>query len=74
MSRRIVRGLSAVLDLSGVSYADGRGGATVPKVGLRGGPWKGFRVSGSIELVVGVGGAAGEPLREIGGLEVAYEQ
>lgn len=59
---------------AGVIYADGNGGAVVPRAAIRLGAWRGVSVGASLDLVVGVDGAAGEPLREIGGVQLEYER
>jgi hypothetical protein len=67
-------GVWCELGAAGVVYADGHGAAIVPRAVLRLGPWRGVSVAAALELVVGAANAAGEPLREIGGLELGYER
>jgi len=62
------------LGAAGVVYADGHGAAVVPRGILRLGPRRGVSVAASLDVVVGVGGAGHEPVREIGGLELEYER
>ncbi|HEX8953118.1 MAG TPA: hypothetical protein VF945_14790, partial [Polyangia bacterium] len=72
LARRAHRAVWCELGAAGVAYADGHGAAIVPRAALRLGAWRGFGVTTSLELVVGLGAAAGEPVREIGGLELEY--
>ena len=60
--------------LTGAAFADGRGGAWLPRVGLRAGPWAGFTVEAATELAIGLGAAAGDPLRLLGALALEWER
>ncbi|MCU1277098.1 MAG: hypothetical protein JWM53_644 [bacterium] len=74
VARRAARQVWLEVGAAGVSYADGSGAAVVPRAVVRLGAWRGVTIGASCEMVVGVGAAAGEPLREIGGLELEYER
>jgi hypothetical protein len=74
MARRVTRKMWLELGAAGVVYADGSGAAVVPRTVVRLGAWRGVTVAASCEIVVGVGAAAGESLREIAGLELDYER
>jgi hypothetical protein len=74
IARRIVRGLSAEIGFGGVGYADRVGSAVTPKAALSGGPWKRLSIKATLEMVVGVGAARAEPLREIGSIEIGFAQ
>lgn len=74
LARRAHAGVWCELGAAGVVYADGHGAAIVPRAELRLGPWRGVSVAAALDLVVGVAGAAGEPPRAIGGLELGYER
>jgi hypothetical protein len=67
------RRLRVVLGAMAVGYAVGDGGAAVPRLQLHAGPWGGFTVSPSLELVVAVADARADPVRPIAGLTLAYE-
>ncbi len=66
--------LGAEFGLAWVMYADDRGHALVPRLALRGGPWRGVSVELSGELALGVERAARDPPRPMGGLKLAYER
>jgi hypothetical protein len=74
LSRRAHRVVWCDVGAAGVVYADGTGAAIVPRAGLRLGPWRGVSVGASFEVAVGIGGAAHDPLREIGGVELELER
>ncbi|HWE28174.1 MAG TPA: hypothetical protein VHB97_09240 [Polyangia bacterium] len=74
VARRLHRAVWCEADLDGVVYADGRGAALVPRTVVKLGAWSGVSVGASFEVVVGVGGARPDALREIGGLELEYER
>jgi hypothetical protein len=59
--------------LTGVDFADEPGGALIPRVGIRAGPWSGFSVEPTLEVAVAVGGAR-DPVRAIGGLTLEFER
>lgn len=62
------------LGAASVQYADGSGAAVVPRAALRLGPWRGVSVGASVEVVVPVGAARADAVREIGGLALEYER
>jgi hypothetical protein len=74
VARRVARPVWLEAGAAGVEYADGSGAAIVPRAVVRLGAWRGASVAASCEVVVGAGRAAGEPLREIAGLELEYER
>ena len=74
LARRAHRAVWCELGAAAVTYADDRGGAVVPRAVVRLGPWHGVSVGAALDVVVGVGGAARDPIREIGGLELEYER
>lgn len=74
LARRVAKWLWLEGGAAGVAYADGSGAAIVPRAVARLGAWGGVSVATSCELVVGVGAASGETLREIAGLELEYER
>ena len=73
-ARRLARPLWLELGLTGVTYANGRGSALVPRAAGRVGPWRGVSVGVSVDVVVDVEPSASERVRTIGGLEVEYER
>jgi hypothetical protein len=78
IAARIGRSLPKQLGVEGglgwVIYADGRGSALTPRAAIRAGPWRGFSVEVSGEVVVGVERAAREPVRGLAGLKLGYER
>jgi hypothetical protein len=66
--------LGAELGLAWVMYADDRGHALVPRLALRGGPWRGVSVELSGDVAIGVERAVHDPPRAMGGLKLAYER
>lgn len=74
LARRIGRAVWCEVGAAGVVYADGSGGAIVPRAMLRFGAWRGVSVGASFEVAVAVQSTRVEPVREIGGLELDYER
>ena len=74
VARRAHRAVWCELGAGGAVYADGQGAAIVPRAAVRLGAWRGVSVAAALDLVIGVAGAAREPLREIGSLELDYER
>ena len=74
VGRRVVQGLRLAAGATGVVYADGRGGAAVPRVEVRLGPWRGIGITTSIELVIGTPRSSGESIGEVGGLALEYDR
>ena len=74
LARRAHRAVWCELGAAAVSYANDRGGAVVPSAGVRLGPWRGVSVAAALEVVVGIGAAAGDARREIGTLALEYER
>src|SRR5262249_45535012 len=64
--RRLTPRWKIDLGLFGVAFADGQGGALVPKVAARAGPWRWITLEASVELVANL--RISEPMRWIGGL------
>lgn len=60
--------------LSAVAFADGHGGAWLPRLGVRAGPWGGVVIAPEVEVAIGFGDAARDPLRLLGGLALAWER
>jgi hypothetical protein len=58
--------------VGGVVFADDTGSAVLPRAALGIGPWGGFSVETSIEMVVGIGRRA--ELAMIGGLSLGFER
>jgi hypothetical protein len=71
---RIGRLVRIEAGLAGVAFADGRGGAVVPRVVLRIGPVRGFTVEPSAELVVPLARAGGDAPHVLGGMSLTYER
>ena len=74
VARRLAPWMWLELGAAGVVYADGQGEAWVPRALVRLGAWRGFSMATAMEVVVGVHGAAGDALREIGSVELEYER
>jgi hypothetical protein len=74
LGRSLGRWFALESGLAGVVYADGRGAAVVPRAAIRGGPWRGFSVETSVDLVLRVDRAARDPPRALGGLALGYER
>lgn len=71
-ARRLPRRVRLEAALGAVGYADGRGIALTPRVGLRVGPFAGITPGASVECVVAVSGT--DPPHPIGGFTLEYER
>jgi hypothetical protein len=71
--RRLGAHLRLEAGLTGVDYADGPGGALMPRAAIRAGPWGGFSIEAKLEIVIAIAGAR-DPVREIGGLALSFER
>jgi hypothetical protein len=74
LAGRAIRRLRLAVMFAGAAYADGRGGALLPRVAVRAGPFAGLSVGAGLELVIGVGAAAREAPRPIGLFEASYSR
>ena len=74
LAARAHRTVWCELGAAAVAYADGRGGAIVPRAALRLGAWRGVGVTAGVDVVVGLAGAARDPPRPIGSLALDYER
>jgi hypothetical protein len=68
------RRLRLELGCGGAANANGRGGAVLPRVGARAGPFGGVHIGVTLELVVGVDDGRRDRVRPIAGLSVEVER
>jgi hypothetical protein len=71
-ARRLPKHVAVEVGFAWVAYADGRGGAAVPRASIRAGPWRGVSVETSGDVIVGT--AARDGVGGTAGVRLGYER